>query len=303
MSFESLVKQKLKRLDEIPDNFVTKVDRHQRDVYNEILKLLDTFDREGGKIVLSEANIAKVEQIINRVKETFFSREYISALSDFAGEFDVQAEINDDLIKAGFNKVPNDQIFKAVLDVSKRNAIELFGESQIEGIFFQPLRDQLLTSVTNGATFADTIDSIRLITVGDQTTDGLIQSHAKTYARTSFAVADRNYTTTISQSFSIEFYRYSGSEIGSTRPFCESRHDKFYHKKEIESWGKLESWSGRMKGTNPQTIFTNLGGWNCRHSLVPVSVFAVPKDVVKRVISKGLYKPDEAVKKWLGMAA
>lgn len=301
MSINQLIKLKLERLDSVPDHLVTFLDKHQKRVFSEAIRLLDSLERDGNKIVLSEKNIAKVTQINNKLKEVFFNDKYRDALVKFAGEFDKQADITNDLMQAGFEDVPNDKVFKAVLDATKRNAIELFSEAVVDQEFFRPLREQLLNSITNQATFADAVDSLRLITLGDDKADGLIQSHAKTYARTSFSVADRNYTTTISQSFGVEFYKYSGSEIETTRPFCESRHDKYFHKKQIEEWGELEPWSGWMKGTNSQTIFTNLGGWNCRHSLIPVSVFAVPKDVVRTSISKGYYSPDKAVKKWLGM--
>lgn len=298
-----IVSEKLSRLNSVPDEFVSVIDKHQKKVFAELTKLLDELERKDGVILVTQKNIAQVERIITQLREVFFDKEYIKALTDFASEFDTQAKITDAMYKAGFDEVPDEKIFSQIMRVSKRNALELFGENAIDQEFFEPLRRALTTAVTTGASFKDTITTIRDLTLGNDQTEGLLQSHSKTYARTSFSVADRAYTMTVASSYEIEFYKYSGSAIETTRPFCETRHNKFYHKKEVESWGELEPWAGWMKGTNSSTIFQNLGGWNCRHSLIPVSVFSVPKADVLRAISKGYYSPDQKTREKLGIAA
>jgi len=53
------------------------------------------------------------------------------------------------------------------------------------------------------------------------------------------------------------------------------------------------TWSGRMEGTNERTFFTTAGGNNCRHSIMAVSVFSVPKAQIEQAIELGFYKPTE----------
>ena len=55
------------------------------------------------------------------------------------------------------------------------------------------------------------------------------------------------------------------------------------------------------RATDPQTIFAYVGGYNCQHSLLPVSVFSVPKIAIQDAIEKGYYKPDAATRKELGL--
>jgi hypothetical protein len=45
------------------------------------------------------------------------------------------------------------------------------------------------------------------------------------------------------------------------------------------------------RGTNESTIFTYVGGYNCQHSLAPVSVFIVPIEQVRSSIEMGYFKP------------
>jgi hypothetical protein len=64
--------------------------------------------------------------------------------------------------------------------------------------------------------------------------------------------------------------------MDKTRPFCEERVGNFYHQKEIESWANID-WQGKRPGTTSSSIFIYCGGYNCRHSLIPVSETLVPK--------------------------
>ncbi len=53
------------------------------------------------------------------------------------------------------------------------------------------------------------------------------------------------------------------------------------------------------RGTNEDTIFTYVGGYNCQHSLAPVSVFIVPIEQVKASIARGYFKPTDAERELL----
>lgn len=302
-TLNELIDKKLNNLHRYPDQLEDVVNGQQKKMLREINTLLQSLDVEGGQIVVSEANIAKINQIVSGMKDVFFDAEYVNGLKEFASGFQAQAEVTTALIELGIGPVPADALFGQVLSATRLNAIELFSESILETVYFEPLKQQLLTNITTGASFSETMKAIQLITVGDETADGLLHTYAKTYARTSYAQADATYTTTISRSMGVEFYKYAGSVIESSREFCDTRHNKYYHVLEVESWGSLGNWSGKIKGTNSNTIFSNRGGWNCRHSLVPYSAINIPKDQLRRAMRLGYFKPTEAEKEALGLAA
>ena len=81
---------------------------------------------------------------------------------------------------------------------------------------------------------------------------------------------------------------YAGGELPTTRPFCEERVGKFFHYKEIESWAS-ENWAGKNSETTAQNIYEYLGGWNCQHTLIPVTIEMVPQEVIDRNIESGNY--------------
>lgn len=298
-----LIDKKLDNLHRYPDQLESAVDSQQKKLLREINTLLKDLELDGGNIIVSEANIAKINAIIEGMKDVFFDASYIDALKEFASGFEAQAIITRELIELGIGDIPANALFQQVLNASRLNAIELFSESVLDTVYFEPLRQQLFTSITTGASFSETMKAVQLITVGDETADGLLHTYAKTYSRTSFAQADATYTTTISREMGVEWYKYAGSVIESSREFCDTRHNKYYHVAEVESWGELGNWAGKIKGTNSSTIFANRGGWNCRHSLVPYSAIRVPKAQLQRAINKGFFNPTEAEKAELGLAA
>jgi hypothetical protein len=91
----------------------------------------------------------------------------------------------------------------------------------------------------------------------------------------------------------VEFYIYSGPEITTLRPFCKERNNKFFHYKEIMDWAH-EEWEGKHPKTSEKTIFKYRGGYcmkgdkneKCLHSLMPVSIAIVPKEVIQRNLDK-----------------
>lgn len=87
------------------------------------------------------------------------------------------------------------------------------------------------------------------------------------------------------------FYYYQGSCIDTTRPFCRALSGKAWHRQELAEFalaGMNKPWKGMRKGTNPTTILLFVGGYGCRHILVPISKRDVPTIDLERMRSKGL---------------
>ena len=82
---------------------------------------------------------------------------------------------------------------------------------------------------------------------------------------------ERNVTKVLTNDLQLEHYYYSGTTRETTRPFCRTRAGRVFTETEVRSWGKMGDWAGKIKGTNEKTIFTFLGGYNCRHRLLPIT--------------------------------
>lgn len=303
MSLTRLLSDKLKRSRQTPAFFLSTVERTQQKVMEQLITQLSLLQTDAsGAILINDANISLINAITTQIESVFFDREYQAALTEFVSSMRVQANQTLAIYELQLGTTPTaTELYAQVLRTSQVNAVAVLGESGIGSAFMQPLKEQLLLSVTNGSTLQETFKAVRGITLGDAENEGILYRNAKTYGRTIFSQADANYSSTIAKTMGVEWYKYAGDTIETTRPFCETRHNQFYHVKEVEEWGDLKPWAGQIKGTNSSTIFTNRGGWNCRHQLIPYSVLRVPKDVVKRAINEGYYEPDEETKKRLNL--
>lgn len=296
-----ILSDKINRLNSVPDKFVSEIGKSQADLYKEIEDILLKLDTEGNIIILNDKNMSLINSLSDKINQTIFNDEYLKSLTEFTSEFKKQSTLNNKYfqeINVGFK---DEAIYTTTLEATQKNALQLLGQDAFTQTVTTPLSQMLQSSISNQTSFADTIKSVKLFIEGNDEIDGALVSHVKRISYDAFSASDRTYTNTVANSLGLEFYRYQGSEIEDTRPFCDERIGKYFHKKEIEQWGMGEKccglawpqsgkWAGRNANTNKSTIFIFCGGYNCKHSLIPVSTKSVPNDVINRAIDSGFYK-------------
>lgn len=298
--FKKLLEEKNKRLVSIPEALQTAVEKQQKKILDEIIQLASELDTKGGEIIISAKNIKKIDSITEKLKEAFRSDEYVSAVKEFASEFDKQAFLNNKVIKAGFEDIVNPVASQLYIETAKKNTLNAFLGTPLDAALIAPLQSQLETAVISGASLGETIKGLTTFIEGNKDVDSKILRYVKQISNDSFAIADRSYTSILSDFLDAEWFYYSGSEQDTTRCFCKERYDKFFHYKEIESWGNGENlgecnigggkWAGEIEGTNSKTIFSYAGGYNCSHSISPVSEFIVPDSAKERARDLGYIK-------------
>jgi hypothetical protein len=322
MTLKELIEEKNKRLESVPDAFFSSVKKAERDIYLDILEKINKLETKDGKFILSKKNLLIVEEINDELKEVVLGSDYLKAVKQFASEFDTQMKVNNKyFVKAFKDSFTPSELAEQMIKTSKRNAVaSLIGDDL--NSFLSPLKDILAESINAGNSFKDTVKAIREFVEGNEDVDGRLSNYAKQIAVDTFAISDREYTGVISDELESEWfvwsggiiepvYSKSGKQIGGTRCFCYERNAKYYHYKEIEAWGGGDAgvgvekdcgfpWSGMNENTNAQTIWSYAGGYNCQHSIMPVSVFNVPKDVIERNLSNGNFNPDDALREALG---
>jgi len=312
-NYKKWLKEKEGRLENIPSLFEKDVEKYQRTIFDELVRLLDGLKRDGGKIIFNGENlenIAIVEKTIEELKEKLLSGDYVRSVDDFIKEFDFQADLNDTYFKNEFNfkkSIAADE----VLNLAKKGAVEALVGEPLDSNFILPIKSILNDAVTSGASWVETVQNIRDFVEGNPESDGRLLRYAKQIARDEFSIADRSYNNAIADELEIEFFIWSGQSLQNSRCFCRERANKYFHYKEIEAWARGEdlgecdlgdgSWQGEHDGTNEQTIFQYAGGWNCLHTIMGVSVFNVPKEDVQRAIDKGYYQPTEKELDLLGL--
>jgi hypothetical protein len=152
----------------------------------------------------------------------------------------------------------------------------------------QPLKEILNINVNSGASLSDMTKQVREFILGSVDRDGKLMRYSKQISRDTLFNYSSALQESISQKSGLQFYLYSGSSRKDSRDFCVTHANQYYHKKEVEMFAS-QSWQGKRAGTTSSTIFVYRGGYNCEHSLIPVSEIIVPKNVIERAKQKGLY--------------
>lgn len=263
------IKKELANLDEVPDEFINAVEKENKKVFDAVFKLLTELDQVDGNISPTAANLQRIQLITNALSDALFDGGYLDAVKKYVKEFESHGEIIKDVFKKNF-QVKENPLYQEVIKNAQRNTLKLFDEAAIENVLATPVRDILTQSITTGMKFSDMTKNIKDFIEGSSEVDGRLVKYAKTYAHDSFTIFDRSFTQAVNKDVDVQFWEYAGNEIRDTREFCRDRVGKVYSNEEIKSWA-AEDWQGKNPNTTEDTIFNYLGGYNCRHTLLPVS--------------------------------
>jgi hypothetical protein len=302
-SFDELVKRKIKLLETVPESIVTAAEKAQRDAWRKLAPLLAEMDVDAtGNIRQTEDNIRRIGLITEELNKVLAGGEYKDAVQSFLSSIDEGVQLTDDIAKKIDSNFQPDNVQKQLLAISKQNAINAFFGSGLRDNVTVPFLEQLTANVAARAPLNQAVKALQGVIEGTETTDGRLLANVRTTANTAQAIADRSYAAAVNEELGIEYFQYLGGEIPTTRPFCEHREGAIFHRKEIEAWGDGENsagindirngtWDGRIDGTDSRSIFTFVGGWNCRHFLVPVISQRVPATVKARAEAEGYATP------------
>lgn len=303
-----ILSKKNERIKSAPDDLLSKLKNPQRKTSDYLTSKLSKLEVDGDYIVASEKNSLLIQEAIDGAKDYLLKKTtYKDAIKGFSSEFDAQKKDNAKYYESFGESLDTEFADSVVKKIQKETVRNLLSDS-IDEDFLKPLSKTLDTAVTNGAGFMETLEAIRDYVEGNEDVDGAILKHAKQIAHDSFANADRGYGSVISDELELEWFMFSGGTVENTRCFCQERHNKFYHYKEIEAWGRGENvgecgfpWKGMNRATNEKTIYQYAGGYNCLHTIAGVSIFDVPKEDVQRNVSNGNYVPSEFEKEQIGI--
>ena len=272
---QAIIDRKVERLETIPDAFSNRMVAIQRRKFSDVVALLDGLDYSNGSIVINQANLLKIEQITEQIRNVLTEGEFETVVGELLQEFDTQAAITYKYYDAAFEAFEVPAIANEILAQKKREAvIDLLNST--DQYLTNPMRQSLSNAVSGGATRKDLVEVFNLLINGDADTVGRLERATRQIVSDTFALSDRAVTNTVAEQLGLNWYLYTGGLLDTTRPFCKARNGKYFRKEEVQSWATLGDWAGRMAGTDEKTIFVTAGGYNCQHAILPVSEAAVP---------------------------
>jgi len=316
MTLSEIIAAKVDAYDDVPIAFNSTAEKVNERIYREVLQLMNRMQTEAGAITSSAENYALAEQIRLRMRAVLDGREYQSAVLNFANEFDLQTERSNRYFQKILGEAfdPKSEYIRAV-DNSKRRAVQLLLGDSVSDTIFEPLTENLFSSISTNASLSQTQTAVKHFLV-DSGQYGKLASYSQQITRDLFSVTDRNYTEAYAVDLGLDWYRYQGGKVADSRAFCVQKNGGWYHKNEVESWGRTTyvdntkvvadgkpqpvttspgNWKGRIPATNSKTIFSYCGGYQCGHALLPTTRESIPDKWIQRSIERGYYMPRAVV--------
>ena len=169
----------------------------------------------------------------------------------------------------GFNakEVLYQEILKANVEITK----DMLLGSGIRNNFANAIQETLLANATGTTNRTVLQKTLKQFIEGTPEEQAYLNRYVKQVTNDSIMGFSRQYNQTIAEDLNLQYGFYSGTAISDTRSFCRARHGRYFKKSEVENWANLGNWSGRAKGTTKSTIFSLLGGYNCRHDYYPIT--------------------------------
>jgi hypothetical protein len=169
----------------------------------------------------------------------------------------------------GFNakELLYQEILKANVEITK----DMLLGSGIRNNFANAIQETLLANASGTTNRTVLQKTLRQFIEGTPEEQAYLNRYVKQVTNDSVMGFSRQYNQTIAEDLNLQYGFYSGTAISDTRSFCRARHGRYFKKSEVENWANLGNWAGRAKGTTKSTIFTLLGGYNCRHDYYPIT--------------------------------
>lgn len=262
------------RLQDKQDELINRMDGSLKEVFKElsdqVLSLTDDLSLDPKD---RAKNLRELIKMKKDIADTIVNNEaYQQQVSELLSGFGELADLTNLYIGSVLDTtVKRKDLYNAILETNIAVTKDALLGAGIRDNFGNAIQEILKTNIAGTTRRADLRKTLAQFITGTPDQLPFLQRYIKQTTNDSIMVFNREYMQTISDDLGIGFYRYQGTKIKESRPFCVTRAGKVYTKEEVEKWANLSDWDGRMKGTTKTTIFSYCGGYNCRHTLTPIS--------------------------------
>jgi hypothetical protein len=264
----------IKAIQDQQDVMINRMDGALKDVFktlaedvNAIVDNLSLDPKERAKN-LREMLKMKDEIANSLVKNPDYQDEVKALLSDFS----ILATLSDQYISKILDQpIKRKALYTAILNANIELTKDALLGTGVSSNFSNAIQEVLKSNIAGVTNRSQLRKVLTKFITGSPDEKPFLQRYIKQVTADSILIFNSEYIQTVSGDLGLNHYRYKGTVIEDSRPFCKARSGKVYTKAEVEQWASLGDWQGRMAGTTANTIFIYRGGYNCRHTLYPIS--------------------------------
>ena len=289
-------KELIKFIEATIAKFQSGIPKIQAAVFRDVLKKIKELDLVGGDVRISAANLKKLTELQGQLQKVILSPEYMESVAEFVKAFDMVTKLQNAYFKSISNDFTIPKLAREIRKIAKESVVDMLTEGMNANVI-DPVKDVIRRAITNGSSYAKLQEQLTGVFLEN---DGSMVRYTKQISTDAINQYSRRYSKLVSADLGLEWFRYSGSNIKTSRPFCLACTDrKYFHVSEIpkllkgdfpefkEKHGKIYEKTGLPMGMYPDTTPANfaelLGGYNCGHQYRPVLESGVPPGIVAMV--------------------
>lgn len=218
-------------------------------------------------------NLREMLRMKKQITDTIINNKaYQNEVANLIDGFDSLADLSDSYIGLILDQpYKRKALYNAILQTNIEVTKDALLGAGINNNFSNAIQEVLKTNIAGTTKRSELRQILTKFIQGSDEEKAYLERYIKQTTNDSIMVFNREYIQAISDDLNFGFYRYKGTVIEDTRPFCQTRSGKVYTKEEVKKWADLGGWQGMMAGTTQSTIFSYCGGYNCRHTLYPIS--------------------------------
>lgn len=246
-------------------------------------KIIDNLERDSKGIIKNTKANLRALQKMDRLYSSFIRDEFSKVLDTYVKDLSGIQTLNERYFALTAETNVSDISKKIAAKLNVRLGIE--GNSLTKGGFLDSfvndkrilfdIKTRLQKGIQAGEGINTLKKSVTKMVSGPEVADGKFQQYFKTYLTDTL----HQYNNATSQGFAdalkLNYAEYAGTKIKTTRPFCAHRYGKVFTRDEIKKFGTASDtyggyfedrpgdFAGKTENYDP---FTDLGGYNCRHS-------------------------------------
>lgn len=301
----------LSRITEAIDGFNKNIPASQKAMLNAIEEEVKRLDLRNGRIKTTVANLKIVASIKAKMLRLVLNPDYVGEVKQFVQAFRDVTTLQNEYWKSVEAKYAPPKILKQIRQQAIQDTVGKLGDAGIGVNIGDQIASVLNTNITTGGSYASLTDQLRELLTDTKKSGGLLTRYARQITTDSINQYSASVTNIISNDLGFEWMAYQGSDIVTTRPWCDAMTDRrYFHVSEINDlieakdlyymkdgkktkvpiYAKTGLPHGMIEGTNAENIFIRRGGYNCGHQIRPVPERNVPQDVKDRVYATAAYK-------------
>lgn len=300
-----IIDQIYSRIGDDFDLFSNHADQAAKSVFYDVMALLNQLKTTNNSINVSVENIKIINKIRDKLNYVVNNSEYRDQVGKFIRAYDDLAKLNNKYFAQITSDFAAKEVYNEVKNLAKENVKDALLGSGFKTNITDKLVDIVNQNMSSGAKMDDLVEQVRIFLTDTKQGDGAFSRYAKNYTYDSINKYNASYNQAITSDLELEWYKYVGSLLETSREFCKELINakkngmEYIHKSEFDELlkgninGKQIAINnstklpvGMEKGTNVSNLTINRGGYGCGHQFMPVSTASVPQEYKDKLKNK-----------------